>query len=84
MFTGLVEMTGVLAGVHGEHLRLRPSKKFENPVYGESVAVNGCCLTLERELAGGVLEFALGKLTLLTDRWTKGRGNTLPQKVSYD
>ena len=57
MFTGLVEMTGVLAGVHGEHLRLRPSKKFENPVYGESVAVNGCCLTLERELAGGVLEF---------------------------
>ncbi|WP_294477123.1 riboflavin synthase [uncultured Victivallis sp.] len=57
MFTGLVEMTGVLVGLHGEHLRLRPSKKFEKPVYGESVAVNGCCLTLERELAGGVLEF---------------------------
>ena len=57
MFTGLVEMTGVLVGLLGEHLRLRPSKKFEKPVYGESVAVNGCCLTLERELAGGVLEF---------------------------
>lgn len=57
MFTGLVEMTGVLVGLHGEHLTLRPSKKFENPVYGESVAVNGCCLTLERELSGGVLEF---------------------------
>lgn len=57
MFTGLVEMTGALVRLYGEHLALKPSKKFENPVYGESVAVNGCCLTLERELPGGVLEF---------------------------
>lgn len=57
MFTGLVEMTGTLVALHGEHLTLRPSKKFDRPVYGESVAVNGCCLTLERELAGGTLEF---------------------------
>lgn len=57
MFTGLVEMTGTLAGLRGEHLTLRPSKKFDAPVRGESVAVNGCCLTLERELPGGLLEF---------------------------
>lgn len=57
MFTGLVEMTGTLAGLRGEHLTLRPSKKFDVPVRGESVAVNGCCLTLERELPGGLLEF---------------------------
>ena len=57
MFTGLVEMTATLVALHGEHLSLRPSKKFDKPVYGESVAVNGCCLTLERELPGGVLEF---------------------------
>ena len=50
MFTGLVEMTGVLVNLHGEHLTLRPSKPFADPQYGESVAVNGCCLTLEREL----------------------------------
>lgn len=49
MFTGLVEMTGVLVNLHGEHLTLRPSKPFADPQYGESVAVNGCCLTLERE-----------------------------------
>ena len=41
-------------------------------------------LTILMLITGGVLEFALGKLTLLTDRWTKGRGNTVPQKVSYD
>ena len=57
MFTGLVEMTGVLVNLHGEHLTLRPSKPFAEPQYGESVAVNGCCLTLERELPGGTLEF---------------------------
>ena len=28
MFTGLVEMTGVLVNLHGEHLTLRPSKPF--------------------------------------------------------
>ena len=57
MFTGLVEMTGVLVNLHGEHLTLRPSKPFADPQYGESVAVNGCCLTLERDdhllLSGG-------------------------------
>lgn len=57
MFTGLVEMTGALVRLHGEHLALKPSKKFEHPAYGESVAINGCCLTLERELPGDVLEF---------------------------
>ena len=57
MFTGLVEMTGTLAGCTGEHLRIRPGKVFEAPVFGESVAVNGCCLTLERVLPNGELEF---------------------------
>ena len=46
MFTGLVEMTGVLVNLHGEHLTLRPSKPFADPQYGGSVAVDGCCLTL--------------------------------------
>ena len=57
MFTGLVEMTGSLAGCSGEHLRIRPGRVFADPVFGESVAVNGCCLTLERVLPNGELEF---------------------------
>ncbi len=57
MFTGLVETVGTLTGRAGERLRVRPRRRLENPVFGESVAVNGCCLTLERELPGGELEF---------------------------
>ena len=50
MFTGLVETVGTLCGRGAERLRIRPAKKLEALRYGESVAVNGCCLTLEREL----------------------------------
>ncbi len=57
MFTGLVECTGTLLSRGTERLRVRPSRPFAAPVFGESVAVNGCCLTLEQELPGGVLEF---------------------------
>ncbi len=58
MFTGLVGGVGTLAGRGGDRLRIRMAKRFDTPtVYGESIAVNGCCLTLERELADGTLEF---------------------------
>ncbi|MDD3886491.1 MAG: riboflavin synthase [Victivallaceae bacterium] len=57
MFTGLIETTGIVTGRSKNHLRVRPATALSAPQYGESVAVNGCCLTLERELAGGVLEF---------------------------
>lgn len=57
MFTGLVEMTGILLHLHGEHLTLRPQKPFAKPLEGESVAINGCCLTLEHALPNGALEF---------------------------
>ena len=57
MFTGLVETTGVLAGRSSERLRVKSAGKMENLRYGESIAVNGCCLTLERVLADGTLEF---------------------------
>ncbi|MDR0932897.1 MAG: riboflavin synthase [Victivallales bacterium] len=57
MFTGLVEMTGTLVGLQQNCLTVRPAQRFTDPVRGESVAVNGCCLTLERELTGNVLEF---------------------------
>lgn len=57
MFTGLVETTGVLTGRSSERLRVKSAGKMENLRYGESIAVNGCCLTLERELPDGTLEF---------------------------
>ncbi len=57
MFTGLVETTGILAGRSGERLQIKSQRPLRDPVYGESIAVNGCCLTLERVLPDGTLEF---------------------------
>ncbi|MFA7230994.1 MAG: riboflavin synthase [Victivallaceae bacterium] len=61
MFTGLVETTAEItnrniSGGSGK-LRLRPDKPFKGLVFGESIAVNGACLTLEREHTDGTLEF---------------------------
>lgn len=47
MFTGIVEMRGTLAARDGHHLTVRGEQMFADPVRGESIAVNGCCLTLE-------------------------------------
>ena len=60
MFTGLIEQTGVLtarscSGGAGK-ICVRPGKEFAAPEFGESVAVNGACLTLER-YENGILEF---------------------------
>ncbi len=51
MFTGLIETTAEIVGrdINGKagKLRLRPKKVFEDIIRGESIAVNGACLTLE-------------------------------------
>ena len=57
MFTGLVEMTGRISGRSSGALVISPGKRLENPVIGESIAVNGCCLTLERVTPSGELVF---------------------------
>ena len=61
MFTGLIETTAEISGrdISGNagKLRLRPKKNFENLVRGESIAVNGACLTLESWSSDGTLEF---------------------------
>jgi len=56
MFTGLVLTTAVikersLKGASGV-LKICPAKKFDDPEKGESIAVNGACLTLEKEESG--------------------------------
>lgn len=61
MFTGLVECTGVIVGMemrgNAGSLAVRPATAFADLKRGESIAVNGACLTLEREESGGVLVF---------------------------
>lgn len=52
MFTGLVEGLGEITVIHslGNDLRLyvKPLFTFDTPIIGESVAINGVCLTVEK------------------------------------
>jgi riboflavin synthase len=68
MFTGLVEETGVVEAFHHRHgasrLVLKAGPLTGDATLGESIAVNGCCLTLAAEPADGRLEFDLLEETL--------------------
>jgi len=57
MFTGLIQQTGIIKSKSGGKLHILPDHVLEDPQIGESIAVNGCCLTLERIAAGNLLEF---------------------------
>lgn len=66
MFTGLIQQTGRLEQIalQGAAGRLILSARFETPVaIGESIAVNGACLTLV-ECPGDTLAFDMLKETL--------------------
>ena len=60
MFTGLIETTGTFLGAamsgKAGKLRIETAGALDSPVIGESIAVNGACLTLEKAV-GAVLEF---------------------------
>ena len=56
MFTGLIEGTGKIIERSGGHLVVRAGFPFAAG-RGDSISVNGCCLTLERDAAGGELHF---------------------------
>jgi riboflavin synthase len=73
MFTGIVEDTGAIVGVTpegaGRRLRVRTAIPLGEVKVGDSIAVDGACLTVERA-AGDVFEVVAGKETL--DRTTVG------------
>src|SRR5215475_284132 len=50
MFTGLIEEVGTLIGMrardHGTELQIAAPRTAKHASAGESIAVNGCCLTL--------------------------------------
>lgn len=58
MFTGLIENTATLKARSSGKLLLAPRHEFSGGVKpGDSIAINGCCLTLEKINGDGVLEF---------------------------
>lgn len=46
MFTGIVEELGTVESRQGQCLRIRATTVLEDAKLGDSIAVNGCCLTL--------------------------------------
>ncbi len=50
MFTGIIQQIGVVSRQnitkHGGRLEITPTSSFKKPQLGESMAVDGCCLTL--------------------------------------
>jgi len=67
MFTGLIAGQGEIVFLNKNskdaRLGIKPSFVFENPVLGESVAINGACLTVE-SFADGILSFYASAETL--------------------
>lgn len=78
MFTGIVDAVGrveaVKNGVHkGVELRVKAS--YKGVQKGESIAVNGACLTVERVAKGGFTVHAVATTLgrTLIGEWAKGR-----------
>lgn len=63
MFTGIVESIGRVLSREGRRLVVRPRKRFDSICLGESVSVDGVCLTVEG-LRGSDLIFRLLPETL--------------------
>ena len=76
MFTGIVDAVGRVDSVaqnNGVELRIKASYRALKK--GESVAVNGACLTVERVLKGGFTVHAVATTLgrTLIGEWAKGR-----------
>jgi riboflavin synthase len=84
MFTGIVDVVGRVDAVavnSGVDLRIKASYKALKK--GESVAVNGACLTIERVVKGGftvhAVETTLGRT--LIGEWKKGQSVNLERAL---
>jgi riboflavin synthase len=78
MFTGLIETVGTLVSAEkrGAEARflIRPAKRFDAVVLGESIAVNGVCLTVETWEGGVFTAYASGETLSRTNLGGLGGG----------
>jgi riboflavin synthase len=84
MFTGIIETVGRLAAVSQNNgAVLRITAPFRAVKKGESIAVNGACLTVERVLKGAfsvhAVQTTLGRT--LIGEWKKGRSVNLERAL---
>ncbi len=72
MFTGIIETTGTVVSRRGSVLAVKPAVRLQAARRGESVAVDGVCLTVEGE-GDGALSFRLLPETVRTSTLGKLR-----------
>ena len=72
MFAGIIETTGTVVARRGSVLAVKPAVRLQTARRGESVAVDGVCLTVERE-GDGALSFRLLPETVRTSTLGKLR-----------
>src|SRR5437762_6906921 len=84
MFTGIVDSVGRIDSVslnNGAELRIQA--RYRGVKKGESIAVNGACLTVERVVKGGftvhAVQTTLGRT--LIGGWKKGRSVNLERAL---
>jgi riboflavin synthase len=88
MFTGLIETTGTITAVRrsdrSSTLEVKPDTELQAVRPGDSVAVDGVCLTIE-EIRGGILVFTAVQETLLRttlDHAVRGRIVNMERSVA--
>jgi riboflavin synthase len=81
MFTGIVEETGkVVAFTQGEDswkLQIAADVALQDVALGDSIAVNGCCLTVTKFDAGNVWFDVLEETRRVTNLSTLGEGSSV-------
>ena len=84
MFTGIVDAVGRIDAVHVNNgVELRVKASYKGVKKGESIALNGACLTVEKVLKGAFTVHAV-QTTLertLIGEWRKGRAVNLERSV---
>lgn len=84
MFTGIVDAVGRIDAVHVNNgVELRVKASYKGVKKGESIAVSGACLTVERVVKGGftvhAVQTTLGRT--LIGEWKKGRAVNLERAL---
>ena len=84
MFTGIVDAVGRIDAVHVNNgVELRVKASYKGVKKGESIALNGACLTVERVVRGGftvhAVQTTLGRT--LIGEWRKGRAVNLERAL---
>lgn len=79
MFTGIIQTRGVIkntaSSAEGAKLTVHPDKPFADLKHGESIAVNGVCLTVEHFSSNGDISFhTLAETLRRTNLGSIGKG----------